>query len=56
MDTYKDMYFHLFNAITDALEAPTIDKSREILCRAQMETEEWYICDRAKVLEFEYKK
>lgn len=43
---YEAMYYHLFNAITDALEL--LDESnfleaRRILERAQQETEEQYI-------------
>ena len=43
---YKAMYFHLFNAATDAIEA--IDRgspksAREILVEVQRETEEMYL-------------
>ena len=43
---YKAMYFHLFNAITDAIEE--IDRgyplvARDLLAEAQRETEEQYM-------------
>lgn len=40
---YKKMYLKLFNAITDALEETDINKMRNILMNAQLETEEIYI-------------
>ena len=46
MPDYQEMYYHLFRAVTDAieaLEALNIGESKEILIRAQQETEEIYI-------------
>lgn len=46
MPPYKKMYFHLFNAITDALEKLSeqdFDQAREILIRAQQWGEDTYI-------------
>ena len=43
---YKKLYFHLFNAATDAIESITNGDSfaaRDILIRAQQETEEMYL-------------
>ncbi len=40
---YKEMYFHLFNVITDALEENNINVLKEILKQGQIETEELYI-------------
>ncbi len=40
---YKKMYFHLFNAVTDALEENDINVLKEILKQGQIETEEMYI-------------
>ena len=43
---YKKMYFHLFNAITDALNDMTNgdpSAAKQQLIRAQQETEEMYI-------------
>ncbi len=40
---YKRMYLLLFNAITTALRESDIDKLKEILKTAQIETEEIYI-------------
>ena len=47
MPPYDKMYSRLFNAITDALELLRSDpaKAREILVRAQRDTEEMYISD-----------
>ena len=45
-ELYKDLYFHLFNQITDALEEmerQNFGRSRDILIRAQQETEETYL-------------
>lgn len=47
---YKEMYFHLFNAITDAielLEQQEFQKALDCLARAQRHTEETYIDDPA---------
>ena len=55
MVTYKELYFHLFNALTDALEAPTFDAAKEILQTAQQEAEEMYINHGPNVLKFEYR-
>ena len=43
MDMYKKMYYHLFNAVTDALEENDIEKMKKILVNAQQKTEEIYI-------------
>ena len=46
MPTYKELYFHLFNAITDALralEAQNIGTAKELLIHAQQNTEEMYL-------------
>ena len=46
MDGYKDLYFHLFNAITDALnalEAQNFGQAADLLRRAQQQTEELYL-------------
>ncbi len=43
IELYKKMYYHLFNAVTDAIRADTKKVSDEILKKAQTETEELYI-------------
>ena len=43
MDMYKKMYYHLFNAVTDAIEEKNIDDIKKLLIKAQQETEEIYI-------------
>ena len=46
MPPYKEMYFHLFNAITDALEATAkgeYQTARSILIAAQQWGEEQYM-------------
>lgn len=48
---YKEMYLHLFNAITDALEALDAQNCRlaaDILRTAQQAAEERYISGREK--------
>ena len=43
---YKKLYFHLFNAVTDAIEEITtgdVLTARDILIKAQQETEEIYM-------------
>ena len=43
---YKKLYFHLFNAVTDAVEDIRNGDwvaARDILIRAQQETEEMYL-------------
>lgn len=45
-ELYKNLYFHLFNQITDALEAmekQNYGEARDILIRAQQEAEERYL-------------
>ena len=45
-ELYKNLYFHLFNQITDALEAlekQNYGEARDILIRAQQKTEEAYL-------------
>ena len=47
---YKKLYFHLFNAVTDAIESITNGDSftaRDILIRAQQETEDMYMEEKA---------
>ena len=43
LELMKDMYFHLFNSITDALPYIRNEKAIEILKQAQVDTEEMYI-------------
>ena len=43
MEMYQKMYYHLFNAITDALEENKIDDIKGFLIKAQQETEEIYV-------------
>ena len=46
MQPYKEMYYHLFNAITDALEASAkgeYQTARSILVAAQQWGEEQYV-------------
>jgi phosphate uptake regulator len=46
MNVYRNMYYKLFNAITDALNALEQDdteKAREVLITAQQTAEELYI-------------
>lgn len=42
-EIYKKMYYHLFNAITDALETNPPKETKSILMQAQIDTEEMYI-------------
>ena len=45
-ELYKNLYFHLFNQITDALEEmekQNFGQARDILIRAQQEAEETYL-------------
>lgn len=42
-ELYKKMYYHLFNAILDAIKAEDKTSADMILMRAQSETEEMYI-------------
>ena len=49
--SYKKMYYHLFNAITDAIEefqTGDVLTARDLLIRAQQETEEMYLESRGK--------
>ena len=49
MSDYKTMYYHLFNAVTDALEQiDERDTTAEILRQAQCECEEIYISNNKK--------
>ena len=41
---YKKMYYHLFNAVTDAINAATKSEADFILINAQKETEDIFIC------------
>ena len=46
METYKVMYLQLFNAATNSIEALTAQnfgQAKEILMKAQQDTEEYYI-------------
>ena len=46
MDIYKDLYYLLFNRITDALEQLQADNygtAKQILIRAQQDAEEQYL-------------
>ena len=43
MDMYQKMYYHLFNAVTDALEENDIVGIKERLIKAQQDTEEIYV-------------
>lgn len=45
MEIYKEMYLHLFNAVTDAIECLPLrpDAVRELLIETQRECEEMYI-------------
>ena len=45
LELMKDMYFHLFNSITDALPYIKDNKAIEILKQAQIDTEEMYISE-----------
>lgn len=42
-ELYKKMYYHLFNAVTDAIEEVNPIKRIDILKQAQIDTEEMYI-------------
>lgn len=42
-ELYKKMYYHLFNAVTDAIRTETKSESDEILKQAQIKTEDMYI-------------
>lgn len=42
-ELYKKMYYHLFNAVTDAMSSGTKEEADIILRNAQIETEEIYI-------------
>ena len=41
-ELYKKMYYHLFNAVTDAIRAKTKSETDEILKQAQIECEDVY--------------
>lgn len=46
MEAMKDMYVHLCNAVTDAirqLDAQNYGLARELLAKAQQETEEMFL-------------
>jgi hypothetical protein len=49
MEMYQKMYYHLFNAVTDALEENNIENMKKILTKAQQETEEIYISWEEKI-------
>ena len=48
MPNYKEMYFHLFNALTDVLDALAVNDlpaAMDIIRQAQCETEEMYLSE-----------
>lgn len=48
MADFEKMYFHLFNAVTDAIEHARAGRSEEVrdrLMKAQQECEEMYVSD-----------
>lgn len=48
MEDYKTMYLHLFNRVSDAvnaLEAMNYGQAKELLMRAQQEAEELYLTE-----------
>jgi len=48
MTDYKKLYYKLFNAVTDALEALeqlNVGQAKELLLRAQQEAEELYLSE-----------
>ena len=40
---YKEMYYHLFNVILDALKTDDTQEMKRILIKGQQETEEMYM-------------
>ena len=42
-ELYKKMYYHLFNAVTDAINTKDPFEQIDILKQAQIDTEEMYI-------------
>ena len=40
---YKKMYLHLFNRVTDAVENSDVSEIKDILMKAQCETEEIFM-------------
>lgn len=42
-EIYKEMYYHLFNAITDALETNPKEKTKKTLMQAQIDIEEMFM-------------
>ncbi|MBQ8184070.1 MAG: hypothetical protein IJ025_09270 [Clostridia bacterium] len=42
-ELYKKMYFRLFNKVTDAIEICEDESVKDILIKAQQETEEMYM-------------
>ena len=45
MVDYKKLYFQLFNALTDALNATDLDAVQQLLRQAQIDAEETYLQD-----------
>ena len=46
METYKQMYLRLFNAVTDAIKLLPVDSSAAaILIKAQQDCEEMYLSE-----------
>ena len=42
-ELYKNMYYHLFNAVTDAIRSETKEEADVILKKAQIKTEDMYV-------------
>lgn len=42
-ELYKNMYYHLFNAVTDAIRSETKEEADVILKNAQIKTEDMYV-------------
>ena len=42
-ELYKKMYYHLFNAVTDAIRCETKEEADIILKKAQITTEDLYV-------------
>ena len=43
LELYRKMYYHLFNSVTDAIKICKNSTVKELLIKAQQETEEIYI-------------
>ena len=42
-ELYKQMYYHLFNAVTDAIRSETKEEADVFLKKAQIKTEDMYV-------------